>query len=54
MTQLNAKFQEFALQVSYICNLETGGKISPQQAHSQLEVLLADLDGFIAQHVFKP
>lgn len=35
----NANLQEFAQQVSYVCNLETGGKISPEQAYSQIKSL---------------
>ncbi|MFW5766643.1 MAG: DUF7219 family protein, partial [Coleofasciculus sp.] len=29
---LNANLQEFAQRVSYICNLQTAGKLSPDQA----------------------
>lgn len=35
----NANLQEFAQQVSYICNLETGGKIPPGEAYEQIKVL---------------
>jgi hypothetical protein len=30
----NANLQEFAQRVSFICNLETGGKLSPQESYS--------------------
>ena len=35
----NANLQEFAQKVSYICNLETGGKIPPQDAYKQIKSL---------------
>jgi hypothetical protein len=35
----NANLQEFAQKVSYICNLETGGKISSVQAYRQIKEL---------------
>lgn len=35
----NANLQEFAQRVGYICNLETGGKISPQQAYKDIKEL---------------
>ncbi|ACK64455.1 conserved hypothetical protein [Rippkaea orientalis PCC 8801] len=35
----NANLQEFAQRVSYICNLETAGKISPDQAYHQIKDL---------------
>ncbi len=36
---LNANLQEFAQKVSYICNLETGGKIPPEDAYKQIKSL---------------
>jgi Fe2+ transport system protein B len=33
---LNANLQEFAQRVSYICNLQTAGKLSPDQAFEQI------------------
>lgn len=39
----NANLQEFANRVSYICNLETGGKISSQEAYRQIKGLWHDL-----------
>lgn len=39
----NANLQEFAQKVSYICNLETNGKISSQDAYKQIKNLWAQL-----------
>ncbi|BAQ65703.1 hypothetical protein [Geminocystis sp. NIES-3709] len=39
----NANLQEFAQKVSYICNLETNGKIPPQDAYKQIKNLWEDL-----------
>ncbi len=33
----NANLQEFAQKVSYISGLETGGKLSPDQAYEQVK-----------------
>ncbi|ERN42314.1 hypothetical protein KR51_00010420 [Rubidibacter lacunae KORDI 51-2] len=33
----NANLQEFAQRVSYTCNLETAGKISPEEAYKQIK-----------------
>ncbi|MEC4984662.1 MAG: hypothetical protein SAJ37_22695 [Oscillatoria sp. PMC 1068.18] len=35
----NANLQEFAQRVNYICNLETGGKVAPDQAYKQIREL---------------
>ncbi|ARV61210.1 hypothetical protein BZZ01_23665 [Nostocales cyanobacterium HT-58-2] len=35
----NANLQEFAQRISYICNLETSGKIPPEQAYEQIKEL---------------
>ena len=35
----NANLQEFAQKISYICNLETGGKIPPQEAYKKIKKL---------------
>lgn len=35
----NANLQEFAQKVGYITNLETSGKISPQEAYTQIKAL---------------
>ena len=35
----NANLQEFSQEVSFICGLETGGKISQQEAYCQLKKL---------------
>jgi uncharacterized Zn finger protein len=39
----NANLQEFAQKVNYICNLETGGKLSPQEAYEEIKTLWNDL-----------
>ncbi len=39
----NANLQEFAQRVSYLCNLETGGKIPPEEAYEQIKVLWKEL-----------
>lgn len=39
----NANLQEFAQKVSYICNLETNGKIPPQVAYKQIKELWQDV-----------
>lgn len=35
----NANLQEFAQKISYISALQTGGKLSPEQAYEQVESL---------------
>lgn len=39
----NSNLQEFANRVSLICNLETGGKISSEDAYHQIKRLWKDL-----------
>ncbi len=39
----NANLQEFAQRVTYICNLETGGKLPPEEAYSQIKSLWKQL-----------
>jgi hypothetical protein len=39
----NANLQEFAQRVNVICNLETNGKISSQQAYQEIKVLWKNL-----------
>lgn len=39
----NANLQEFAQKVSYICNLETGGKVTPDEAYEQIKALWKSL-----------
>ncbi|MBW4596028.1 MAG: hypothetical protein KME46_24780 [Brasilonema angustatum HA4187-MV1] len=39
----NANLQEFAQKVSYICNLETAGKVPPEQAYDQIKELWTNL-----------
>ncbi|MFN6198199.1 MAG: hypothetical protein ACLBM7_15640 [Dolichospermum sp.] len=40
----NANLQEFAQKVSYICNLETGGKIPPGEAYKEIKSLWKQLE----------
>jgi len=39
----NANLQEFAQRVSFICNLETGGKVTPDEAYGQIKDLWKQL-----------
>lgn len=39
----NANLQEFAQRVSLICGLETGGKVSPEEAYEQIRGLWKQL-----------
>jgi hypothetical protein len=39
----NANLQEFAQRVSYISNLNTGGKLSSEEAYDQISVLWQQL-----------
>lgn len=39
----NANLQEFAQRVNYICNLETGGKISTEEAYEEIKALWQQL-----------
>ncbi|MGJ5631568.1 DUF7219 family protein [Nostoc sp. CALU 1950] len=39
----NANLQEFAQKISYIACLETGGKLSQEQAYQQIQVLWKQL-----------
>jgi hypothetical protein len=39
----NANLQEFSQRVSYICNLETGGKLSPEESYEKIEALWEQL-----------
>ena len=39
----DANLQEFAHRVSYISNLETNGKLSPQEAYQQIKLLWKQL-----------
>ena len=39
----NANLQEFSQQVSYICNLETNGKLSPEESYQKIETLWQEL-----------
>jgi hypothetical protein len=40
----NANLQEFALRVNTVCNLETGGKITPDEAYQEIRKLWQQLD----------
>lgn len=40
----NANLQEFAQRISFICNLETSGKISSEEAYEQIKSLWQSLD----------
>lgn len=40
----NANLQEFAQRVSFICNLETAGKIASEEAYEQIKSLWQSLD----------
>jgi hypothetical protein len=39
----NSNLQEFAQKVSFICNLETGGKLPPEKAYKQIKNLWKEL-----------
>lgn len=39
----NANLQEFSQQVNIICNLETGGKISPEDSYKKIKGLWKQL-----------
>ena len=39
----NANLQEFAQRVNYICNLETGGKLSPEESYKKIKALWKNL-----------
>lgn len=39
----NANLQEFAQRVSFICNLETAGKLSPEESYDQIKALWKQL-----------
>ncbi len=39
----NANLQEFAHKVSFICNLETGGKLPTKEAYKQIKSLWKEL-----------
>jgi hypothetical protein len=39
----NANLQEFSQRVSYICNLQTRGKLSPEESYHQISDLWKDV-----------
>lgn len=40
----NANLQEFAQQVTYLCNLETNGKITPEETYRQIKQFYEQLE----------
>ncbi|GAC1480562.1 MAG: hypothetical protein NVS2B14_20680 [Chamaesiphon sp.] len=40
----NANLQEFAQRVGYICNLETSGKLPPEECYHQIKALFQQLE----------
>ncbi len=39
----NANLQEFTQKISYICSLETAGKLTPEESYKQIKSLWKDL-----------
>ncbi|MTJ53338.1 hypothetical protein FJR38_12130 [Anabaena sp. UHCC 0253] len=39
----NSNLQEFSQRVSYVCNLQTAGKLSPEDAYTQIRMLWKQL-----------
>jgi hypothetical protein len=39
----NANLQEFSQRVTYICCLETGGKLSPEESYKEIKALWKQL-----------
>ncbi|MEH2126941.1 DUF7219 family protein [Nostoc sp.] len=39
----NANLQDFSQRVSYICSLQTSGKLSPEEAYKQIHILWRQL-----------
>ena len=39
----NSNLQEFSQRVSYICSLQTAGKLSPEDAYTQIKMLWKQL-----------
>ncbi|GCL37833.1 MAG: hypothetical protein ACKO9I_10135 [Sphaerospermopsis kisseleviana] len=39
----NAHLQDFSQRVNYICGLQTGGKLSPEDAYKQIQILWKNL-----------
>lgn len=55
----NANLQEFALRVNYITNLESSGKLSPEETYSRINSLWHELKRSkqqlgIGTHPFRP
>jgi hypothetical protein len=45
----NANLQEFAQHVNFICNLETNGKLSPEDSYRKIQVLWTQLESSLKQ-----
>jgi len=41
--EFNAQLQDFSQRVNYICGLQTGGKLSSEEAYKQIEILWKQL-----------
>jgi hypothetical protein len=39
----NARLQDFSQRVSYICSLQTSGKLPPEEAYKQIHILWKQL-----------
>ncbi|QYX33805.1 DUF7219 family protein [Sphaerospermopsis torques-reginae] len=39
----NAHLQDFSQRVNHICSLQTGGKLSPEDAYKQIQILWKNL-----------
>ncbi len=39
----NAHLQDFSQRVNHICGLQTGGKLSPEDAYKQIQILWKNL-----------
>ncbi|HHP7245087.1 MAG TPA: DUF7219 family protein [Elainellaceae cyanobacterium] len=50
----NANLQEFANRVSLICGLETGGKVDPQEAYTEIKKLWKQLKESKSQLLDEP
>jgi isopropylmalate/homocitrate/citramalate synthase len=54
----NANLQEFTQKISYICSLETAGKLTPEESYQQIKTLWKQLKRSkkqlgIGQHPFQ-
>jgi isopropylmalate/homocitrate/citramalate synthase len=39
----NANLQEFSLKVTYLCNLQTNGKLTPEETYQRIQSLWQEL-----------